>query len=150
MHRDHDAEELEVGIGAGFDLLDGLQKIIRALQREIGGLDRHQHVRRGHQGVDRDHAQSRRCVDEDVVVCVRGVLDLVLQPERSVDLTDQLRFQLGQGDFRRSEKEVGNRRGNDDVLEGELFADQHVEHRSRNASRIDVAHGGIGLRIEID
>ena len=45
---------------------------------------------------------------------------------------------------------MGHARGNDDVLERELFADQDVEHRSRHGSRIDEAHGGVGLRIEVD
>src|SRR5437773_8864031 len=41
----HDAEELEVRVGACTDLLYRFEKVVRALQREIRRLDGHQEVR---------------------------------------------------------------------------------------------------------
>ena len=107
-------------------------------------------MRRRDQRVHCDHAERRRRIDEDVVVLARRVFDFVFEPERAVELADQLRFQLGQRDFRWSEKKISDARRNDDVSERQLFADQHIEHRSGDRSRIDEAHGGIRLRIEID
>src|SRR6185503_3656600 len=49
-------------------------------------------------GVDGDHAQGRRRVDEDVVVLGGDVRHPVFEPERTVEVTDQLRLQLRQGD----------------------------------------------------
>src|SRR5687767_3053538 len=67
VHRDHDAEDLELGVRALPDLFDGLEQIVGALEREVRGLDRDQQVRRGDQRVDGQQTERRRAVDDDVL-----------------------------------------------------------------------------------
>ena len=52
------------------DLLDGVDQRREPLERVVLALHRHQHAVGGHQGVDRQHVQRRRAVDEDHVVVV--------------------------------------------------------------------------------
>ena len=106
VQRDDDAENLEVGIGPRLDLVDRLEEVVGALQGEVGGLDRDQDMRRGDHRVDRDHPEGRRRVDEDRVVPAADAVDLVAQAEVPVDLTEQLRLDLGQRDTRRGDVEV--------------------------------------------
>jgi hypothetical protein len=107
-------------------------------------------VRRRHQRVDRDHAQGRRRVDEDVVVVGGRVLHPVLEAERTVEVADELRLELGQGDARRREEEVRDARLHDHGRQLHFLADEHVVHRPRHTARVDVAHRRVGLRIEVD
>ena len=106
VERDDDAEDLEVRVGAALDLLDRLEQVVRSLEREVRRLDRDEDVGRRDEGVDGDHAQRRGRVDEDRVVGGRRsvpVLQLVLEPEEPVDLPDQLRLDLRDGDPRRGD-----------------------------------------------
>src|SRR4051812_37488539 len=70
VQRDHGAQQLEVRIRAGADLLDRLEEVVRAFQREIARLHRDEKVRRRDERVDGDQAERGRGVDDDEVVAV--------------------------------------------------------------------------------
>src|SRR5664280_2975596 len=55
VKRDHDAQNLEVRIRPVFYLLDRLEKVVSALEREVRGLNRNQDVRRSDERVHGDH-----------------------------------------------------------------------------------------------
>ena len=93
-----DPQELQVGIGAGPDLLVGIEQVVGALEREVGRLDRDEEVRRRDERVDGQDAQGRRRVDHDVVVALPDARQLVLEAEVAVELPDQLGLRLGQRD----------------------------------------------------
>src|SRR5581483_7978419 len=50
-------EQLELRIGPGPDLVDGLQEIIGAFKGKVAGLHRDQEVRRRNQGIHGDEAE---------------------------------------------------------------------------------------------
>src|SRR4029453_36209 len=58
VERYHRAEELQLRVGASADLVDCLEKIVGAFQREVARLNRDEQVRRSHQRIDRDEAQG--------------------------------------------------------------------------------------------
>ena len=108
VKRDHDAQELEVRIRPALDLLDRFEEVVCPLEREVRGLDRNQDVRRSDERVHRDHAERGRRVDEDRVVLPRLAhdLELVLQPEVPVELTEELRLDLRERDAGRRDREL--------------------------------------------
>src|SRR5688500_13671118 len=98
MHRNDDAEYLERRIRPLAHFLDRLQQVVGALEREIRRLNRDQQMRRRNERVDRQQAEGRRTVDHDVWVQLPHWLELVLQAEVRIDLTDELRLELCQRD----------------------------------------------------
>src|SRR5262249_41297583 len=97
---DQRAEDLELWVRPLLDLVDGLQQVVRTLQGEVARLDGDQDVGRRHERVDRDDAQGRRRVDGDVLVPLGGGREDVLQLVVTIQLTDELGLDLGQGDGR--------------------------------------------------
>src|SRR5215471_15019539 len=150
VKRDHDPQDPQVRVGPGLDLVDRLQQIVRALQREVGGLDGNQDVSRGDHGVDRDHAEGRRRVDENGVVGPPDRIDLVPESEVAVDLPQELGFDLGERDPRGRDVQSGKARRPQDVLERDRRVGQNVEHRFLDRSAIEIRHRAIALGIEID
>ena len=67
VHGDDDAEDLELGVRALPHLLDGLEQVVGAFEREVRRLDRDQQMRRGDQRVDGQQAERRRAIDHDVL-----------------------------------------------------------------------------------
>src|SRR5262245_55552676 len=57
VERDQGAQDLELGVRALLDLVDRLEEVVRAFEREVARLDRDQHVGRRHEGVDGDDAE---------------------------------------------------------------------------------------------
>ena len=149
VQRDHRAQQLEVGIGPRPDLFDRLQEVVGALEREVARLDRDQQVGGRDQRVDGDETERGRRVDHDELVSIGHEVEAILQPEVRVDLADELRLELGQGDPRRRHVEVGDGRRRDHVAERRAVG-EHVEHRFRKRAHVEVADRRIGLRIEID
>src|SRR3954463_3264378 len=106
VHGDDDAENLQARIRPGANLLDRLQQIVRALEREIRRLDRNEEVRRGDERVHGEQAERRRTVDDDIRVLRLDRLEAILQPEMRIELAHELRFELGEGNARRSYEQV--------------------------------------------
>src|SRR6202011_5881385 len=98
--RNHDAENLERGIGTCTDTLVGLEQIVSAFDGEISGLNRDDEVRRSDHGVDGQNAQGGGRVDDDVVVVFlhgrRGVFEF----EGRVKLAGKLLLDFGQSEAR--------------------------------------------------
>ena len=69
------------------------------------------------QRVDGQQAEGRRAVDDDVLELAVQRGEFVLQLERRVELADQPRFELGQRDAGRRDRQVGLARRQDDVGE---------------------------------
>src|SRR5207248_8707452 len=76
------------------------------LQRVVLALDRDQHLLRRDERVDRQQAERRRAVDEDVVVLHGTRLDRAGQPGLPGHHGDQLDLRTGEVDRRRYAGEV--------------------------------------------
>ena len=150
MERDQDPQETQGRVRPRLDLVDRLQEVIGALEREVRGLDRDQDVGRRDHGVDRDHSERRRRIDDDRVVPLAGPVQLVPQAEVAVDLTQELGLDFRQRDPGGGHVQVLHRGLYDDVghLHGRLG--QNVEHRFFDQPPVDVRHRAVGLGIEID
>ena len=66
VHRDDDAQNPQRGIRARAHLLDRLEQVVGALEREVRRLNRDEQMRGRHQRVDRQQAERRRAVDDNV------------------------------------------------------------------------------------
>ena len=89
--QDH-ALDLELGIQAAPDPLDGAQQEAQALEREELALQGHQHRLRRDQGVDRQQPERRRTVDQDIVVGLVEPRQGILEREFAAFALDQLDF----------------------------------------------------------
>ena len=116
-------------------------------QREVLGLDRHDHAGRGDERVDRQQAERRRRVDQDVVVALRDVRERLLQRALAADLARERHVGAGQ---------VDRRDGDVDLALGDHLADrgavhEHVEHRPLDRVRVHpLRHRQVSLRVEVD
>src|SRR5438128_1183984 len=79
-------------------LLDRLEQVVGAFEREVRRLDWNQQMRGCDQRVHRQQSQRRRAVDHDVRILLADRLQLVLEAEVRVHLPDQLGFEFGEGD----------------------------------------------------
>ena len=131
-------------------LLDRLEQVVRPLEREVRRLDRDQEMRRRDQRVDRQQAERRRTVDDDVRVLAVERLDLVLQSEVRVELAHQPRLELREADPRRRDEQVGDRRRPDDVRELARRFGNRVVGAPRDRAEIEKRNAAVGLRVEID
>jgi hypothetical protein len=148
-HHAQQADDLQFAVEVGVHLLDGVDQIGQAFEREILALHRHDHAVRRAKAVEGEHAQGRRAVDEHEVVV--GV-------------------HLGQAVFRRFSRapahqlDLGARQlavGAQHVVAALLrqhgrFADrggfqQHVVHAQRQLALVHArAHGRVALRVQVD
>ncbi len=136
-------------MGRSLDLVDGLEKIVGPLEREVRGLDGHQHVGRRHQRIDREQPKGRRRVDDDRVEVGLEGLDGVLEPIGGVEFTGDVDLELGHGDPGRRHPKVFLGRRHDDIVKPR-GRPQDVVHVAVDLVQIDVGHGRVGLRVEID
>ena len=131
------------------DLLETIEKVIRALEGEVARLDRNQEVSGRYQSVDRDQSEGWRRIDHDELVLVSYRLEGVLELEVPVDLPHQLGLDLCEGDPRRRQVQVGDGRGENDVRQGQPLA-EHLVHRSGERAHVEVRHRRVSLRIQVD
>ena len=154
-HHAQQADQLQVAVQVGVNLLDGVGQIGQAFEREVFALHGHDHALRGAQAVEGEHAQRWRAVDQhEVVVAIDGG-QRVLQAALAALFADQ--FDLGTGQLA-----VGAQHGVGAAGVFQLvghaggFGDagrfqQHVVHRQRHRPLVDArAHGGVALRVEVD
>ena len=105
-----------------------LQRVLEldeAAQRQVLGLHRHDHAGRGRERVDRQQAERRRRVDEDVVVAILDRRQRLLERALAADLARQR--QLGAG-------EVDRRDGDVDLARLDHLVDRHAGARARRTS----------------
>ena len=74
VERRQQAEDPQVAVELQADRVDDLDEIVQALHRVVLRLDRDDHAVRRDQAVDRQQAEVRRAIDEDVVVAHRSAL----------------------------------------------------------------------------
>jgi len=146
-----DTEHAQVAVGQPADVGDGVHQLAHAAVRQRLALQGYQELVGGSQPVDRQDAQRRRAVDQDVVV--RRVLGQVLQRSAQRVLPagpgQQHRLAAGQVDrgrqqvrpvLRRRDGPAGRR------LTQQDFVDRHPQRVGVQSQRERQA----GLRVEID
>jgi hypothetical protein len=67
-HHAQQADDLQVAVQIGVHLLDGVDQVRQAFEREVLALHRHDHAVRRAQAVEGEQAQRRRAVDQHEVV----------------------------------------------------------------------------------
>ena len=107
-------------------------------------------MRRGDQRVDCDQAERRRSIDDDYLVLFLERLHSILQTERSVEITHQLRLEFCQTNARGNYVEVFVCR----LVNGKLGISLPVHHqlirRSIDRHGIEKRNRAVGLGIEIE
>ena len=79
VHREQEAFDLQGRIQLRLDDLDRIQQFSDALQRKELALYRDDDAVAGRQGIDRDQAQRRTAVDQDIVIFVAHLIQDILQ-----------------------------------------------------------------------
>ena len=149
-HHPQDADHLELRIDVGVHLLDRVDQVAQAFEREVLALHRHHHAVGAGQAVEGEQAEAGRAVDEDEVVVIVDRGEGAAQPPVAPLDADQLH--LGAGELAV---------GADDVVAALRarppgFGDrgafqQDVVDAGVEASLVDPgAHGGVALGIEVD
>jgi hypothetical protein len=117
------------------DLLDGLQQLRQAFEREELALQRNENRVRGRHRIDGEQVERRRTVDQHVAeVADAGELagvqrrDRGAQTERAVARLAELELEAGQIHGRRRDRKPRHRGGDDGVAQ-RRFANQHVVGR---------------------
>ena len=145
-------EHPQAGVRAAPHLLDRLEQVVGALEREIRRLDRDQQVRRRHQRIDRQQPERRRTVDDDVRrSCSRiGSSRSFSRKCASISPTS-LASSLASAIRAGAIAQVRDRRRQDDVRQ--RAARRRRSRRTRCAStcaHVEKRHRAVGLGIEID
>ena len=131
------------------DELDRLQQLRQPVQGQEVRLERDEDLAGRAEGVERQDAERRRAVHQDVVEVLVVGLELVAEDDLAADGADQLDLGGGQVDVAPADEEVG----------GDLAADlgqrhalgQHVvERRAGPARQQAEVQRGVGLRVEVE
>src|SRR6185437_10336064 len=150
MQRDEHAEQLEIRIRTRFDFLVRLQQIVRAFECEVRRLDRNQHVRSRDEGVDRDQTKRRRRVDHDHFVLLPERLETILQPERRVEIADELRLEFSEIDAGWNDVQVLDWSLVHRLFDRCLAVHHQFVNRPLDSARIQIRDRTIRLWIEIE
>jgi hypothetical protein len=131
--------------------VDVPQQLAQALQRVVLALNRDQDLCTGDQCVDRQQAQRRRAVDEDVVQRLLVRLDRSLQSALPCHQRDQLDLRTGEIDRGRCTEETLDIRDRLDDLGERLALDQYVVDGRDFGVMVDAQRSGrIALRVEVN
>ena len=116
-------------------------------QREVLALHRHDHAVGRDERVDRQQAERRRRVDEDVVVAVAHLDERLLERALAADQRGQRELGAGEVDRRDGDVDLD---GLDHVGDRDSV-DEDVEHRALDRVGVHpLAHREVALRIEVD
>ena len=147
-HRDQHAADADARVEVLTDDLQGVVELDEPAEREVLGLHRHDHLVRGGECVDRQQAEARRRVDQDVVVVVLDGGDRLLEHPLAADHAAERELGAGQVDAR--DGDVALRPVLDDVLD-RVAMHQHVEDRLGQRLDVDAeAHRQVRLRVQVD
>ncbi len=142
---------MQRGVEVSPDQVDVAQQLSQALQRVVLALDRDQDLLARDERVDRQQAQGRRAVDEDVVQRLLVRRDRPLEPALTCDQRDQFDLRTGEVDGRgRTEQafDIGDRL---DHFRERPALDQHVVDGGHIGVVVDAQRGGgIALGVEVD
>ena len=127
VHGQQHGGDVQSRIEVDPDQLRGVQQLLDALERVVLALDREQHLFGGHQRVQRQQPQRRRTVDQHVVK-VRHVerAQRPGQPQLPRHHRDQFDLRPGEVDGGRRAVQAGHLPGRLDDLGQRTVVDQHV------------------------
>ena len=149
-HDAQDADNLELGVDVGVHLLDRVDQIAQALEREILTLHRHHYTMRTGQPVQGEQAQAGRAIDEDEVVLALDAGQCGAQALVSSLDADQLdfgacQFAVGADDV------VATLRARPARFRDRGAFEEHVVDARVQRALVDArSHGRIALRIKVD
>ena len=151
VHGHQHAVDLQRGIDAGLDLLDGLHEQSHATKGKEFGGHRNDHAIGCGQGVHREQAKRRLAIHDDDIVFGLELAQHTVENLFSAHLGDQLDFGRRQVNVCRNHIDVVER----GVLHHIMGIHRHIEQCGVNGAlhgiRIDAqAHGGGTLRIKVD
>mmetsp|Transcript_647 Transcript_647/g.1346 ORF Transcript_647/g.1346 Transcript_647/m.1346 type:complete len:319 (-) Transcript_647:392-1348(-) len=148
-HHAQQADDLQVRVQVGVDLLDGVDQVGQAFEGEVLALHRHDHAVGAAQAVEREHRQRRRAVDQDEVVVRGGGRQRGLEAGLAALQLDQL--DLGAGELAvGAEHVIAGLVGPGLGLGDGGRLQQHVVDRGLELALVDAgAHGGIALRVQV-
>ena len=147
VHRREDPADLDRRVEVLADHRERVLELDEPAEREVLALHRDDDAVRGGQGVDRQEAERRRRVDEDVVVAASHGEQRLLQRALAPDHARE--GELGAREVDRRDGEVDL--GPVDHLVDREAVDEDVEHRALDRVRVHaLAHGQVALRIEVD
>ena len=146
-HRRKDALDLDVRVEVLADHRQRVLELHEPAQRQVLALHRHDHAVGRDEGVDRQQAERRRRVDEDVVVRLLDGLKRLLEGALAADHRGER--QLGAGEVDRGDGQVDLALADD--LSDRKLVDEDVEHRAVDLVRVPaLRHGQVALRVEVD
>ena len=151
VHGEQDRGDLQATVQVRLDQLDVVEQLAQPFQRVVLALDRDEHLVAGDERVDREQAERRRAVDEDVVdlPAVRG--DGPAQPVLAGDDRDELDLGAGEVDGGRHGPQIRRLLDRHRNLLQRRPVDQHLVDRRRPAGVLDAEPGaGVALRVEVD
>src|SRR2546423_3667587 len=132
--------------------LGDLEKCCDTFERVVLRLHRDDHAGRRDERVQREQAERRRAVDEDVVVSVDDLAcELVTQRHLPADRVEELDLSGRELERRRRDVDLLGLCRSDDRTERHVRVDKDV--RDAPLDRVEVnaqANGQVGLRVEID
>ena len=99
-----------VGVQRGADAAQRRDEIGEPLEREVFAVERNQHGVGGDERVEREQAERRRRVDEDVVEAVAQRLEEMAQAPLAIGQRDELDFRAGEIAVGGNEPEILDRR----------------------------------------
>src|SRR3954447_2006466 len=146
VHRREDPLDPDLRVQVLADHRKCVFELDESAQREVLALHRDDHAVRRDECVDRQQAERRRRVDQDVVVRVPDGRERLLQRALAADHAGQR--ELGAGEVDRRDRDV-------DLTMLDHFLDrqpvhQHVEHRALDRVRVQaLTHRQVALRIEV-
>ena len=95
-HGHQDTEQVERCIQCALDPFDGLQQMRQSFKRIEFGLQRHQHLIRGHKAIDRQKSKSRGTIDQNELIFLAQRRQQALQPALCFLCLGQLNLSGGQ------------------------------------------------------
>ena len=152
VHGAQDAFDAQAGVATLAYLFDGVEQRGQAFERVILALDRNQHAMRRDQGVEREHVERGRAVDDDQLIGADRRGQYLAQALLAVGRIEQP--DLGGGQIGIGRQQVESGRGFGDALE--TVGDGHVGQKQITGRMLDLmlvdpaTHGRVALRIEID
>ena len=154
-HHAKQADDLQIIIEIGLDLLDGVDQIRQAFQRKVLTLHGHDHAMGAAQTIQRQHGQRRRTVDQNKIIFGGDHGDGGL--ESALATLHLHQFHLGSGQLTVGPQNVVAAPGRDKffALNARLGngggLQQHVVHRERQFALVHArTHGGIALRVQVN
>ena len=149
VHREQHSGDLELRVKLALDQGERVEKLGKAFERQVLGLDGDDHAVRCHQRVHRERAQGGRTVEHDLVEAVVGGADRLAKTLLGGLEPRQLNGRAGEVGRGRHEREVRDR-GRATGGRQLVVAQQAGVRVGLEILRDPERHGRVALRIEVD